>query len=197
MKDTVRVYLRNTSNPFAIVDSAKSVIDSVSFVAPLVFKYANSGTYYLQVIHRNALETWSKTGGEAITKGVFASYDFTSAQSQGYGSNLVLTGSYWLLYSGDVNKDGSIDGTDLSDIDNDAFNFESGYRVTDVNGDNTTDASDLAITDNNVSNFVSKLTPMTSPSDVILVKERMKIANEQFRKAHVQNSQTETNKKSK
>ena len=126
------------SSPFAIVDSSTVVFDSVSFTAPCVFKYANSGTYYLQVKHRNALETWSKTGGEAITKGIFASYDFTSAQSQGYGNNLVLTGSYWLFYSGDVNNDGSIDGTDLSEIDNDAFNFESGYRVTDVNGDNTT-----------------------------------------------------------
>jgi len=197
MRDTVKAYLRNTSSPFAIVDSATSVIDSLTFTAPCVFKNANSGTYYLQIIHRNALETWSKSGGEAITKGVFASYDFTSAQSQGYGGNLVLTGSYWLLYSGDVNRDGSIDGTDLSDIDNDAFNFESGYRVTDVNGDNTTDASDLAITDNNVSNFVSKLTPMTSPSDIITIKERMETANEQYRKANLQNIQTKANNTSK
>jgi hypothetical protein len=193
MRDTVKIYLRNVSSPFAIVDSSTTVFDSVTFTAPCVFKYANSGTYYLQVKHRNALETWSKTGGEAFTKGVFASYDFTSAQSQGYGNNLVLTGSYWLFYSGDVNHDGSIDGTDLSDIDNDAFNFESGYRVTDVNGDNTTDGSDLAITDNNATNFISKLTPETSPSDVVTVKERMKTANEQYRKTHVQNIQTKAN----
>jgi len=188
MRDTVKVYLRNISSPFAIVDSSTVVFDSVSFTAPCVFKYANSGTYYLQVKHRNALETWSKTGGEAITKGIFASYDFTSAQSQGYGNNLVLTGSYWLFYSGDVNNDGSIDGTDLSEIDNDAFNFESGYRVTDVNGDNTTDGSDLAITDNNATNFVSKLSPETSPSDLISVKAKIKSANEQFRKVHSTNT---------
>ncbi len=182
MRDTVRVYLRNTSNPFAIVDSSRVVFDSVTFTAPCVFKYANSGTYYIQVLHRNALETWSKTGGEAITKGVFSSFDFTSAQSQSYGSNSVQAGSYWLFFSGDINQDGSIDGSDLVAIDNDAFNFESGYVSTDVNGDGTVDGSDLAVTDNNASNFISKVTPGTSPSDLITLKVKIKAANEKYRK---------------
>lgn len=53
------------------------------------------------------------------------------------------------IYSGDVNQDGIIVGSDLSLIDNDAFNSVSGYVVTDVNGDDFVDASDLSLVDNN------------------------------------------------
>ncbi len=63
------------------------------------------------------------------------------------------------IYSGDVNQDGSVDGLDLSLVDNDAFNFVTGYVSTDVNGNNFTDALDLAVADNNAYNFVSKVTP--------------------------------------
>ena len=63
------------------------------------------------------------------------------------------------LYSGDVNQDGTIDGSDLSAIDNDAALFSSGYIVTDLNGDNLVDASDLLIADNNAAAFVTAMLP--------------------------------------
>ncbi len=44
-------------------------------------------------------------------------------------------------------------------MDNDAFNFVSGYVNTDVTGDNVVDAADLGIIDNNAFNYVSKITP--------------------------------------
>lgn len=181
MRDTVRVYLRNNTTPFAVVDSAVSVIDSVSFVAPCVFKNVNTGNYYIQVIHRNAIETWSKSGGEAVTKGIFSLYDFTTAASQAYGNNLTSVSSYWLMYSGDVNRDGSVDGTDLLDIDNDAFVYESGYRPTDLNGDGAIDATDLALADNNASNFISKITPIGAPSASDTDRARMKSSTESYR----------------
>lgn len=166
MRDTVNVYLRNVSSPFAIVDSAKSVIDSVTLTAPGVFKNAPNGTYYYQVMHRNSLETWSDAGGESFTKGTTSSFDFTSLQSQSYGSNSVLVGTKWCLFGGDVNRDGTIDLADLGIIDNDIYFFESGYIVTDLNGDGAVDIADAAIADNNSFNFVTKVTPQTSPLDV-------------------------------
>ena len=63
------------------------------------------------------------------------------------------------IYGGDVNQDGVVDATDAGAIDNDAFNFVTGYVSTDLTGDNVVDASDAAITDNNAFNFVSKITP--------------------------------------
>ncbi len=171
MRDTVRAYLRNTSSPFAVVDSASAVFDSVTFVAPLVFKNAASGTYYIQLIHRNALETWSKTGGESIVKGVTASYDFTSAQSQSYGDNSILVGAKYCLYSGDVIRDGIIDLSDIVDVFNDASEFEFGYVVTDVNGDGSVDLSDIVFPFNNSSYFITKITPETSPESIRIARE--------------------------
>ncbi len=44
-------------------------------------------------------------------------------------------------------------------VDNDAFNSVSGYVNTDANGDNFVDASDLSIVDNNAFNGVSLSRP--------------------------------------
>lgn len=63
------------------------------------------------------------------------------------------------LYSGDVNKDATVDASDLSYADNDALNSISGYVPTDVTGDDFVDAGDVSIIDNNASNSVSSITP--------------------------------------
>lgn len=182
MNDTVTAYLRNTVSPFAKVDSSKVILNAATLTAAAVFMNAPNGTYYFQIEHRNSIETWSKSGGESFTKGVFMSYDFTSAQSQTYGNNSVLTGSKWLMYSGDVNRDGVIDASDMSEVDNDATNSVFGYYRTDLNGDDATDASDLSIVDNNVFNSVTKITPETSPSDIMRFKSGMKIKNDEYRR---------------
>ena len=52
-----------------------------------------------------------------------------------------------------------MDVSDLSLIDNDAFNFASGYIPTDINGDDVTDLSDGLITENNAVNFITKISP--------------------------------------
>lgn len=181
MKDTVTVYLRNTVSPFAKVDSSKVILDNLTLTAPAVFMNAASGTYYFQIEHRNSIETWSKSGGESFSRGVFMSYDFTNAQSQTYGSNSVQNFTKWLMFSGDVNKDGVIDASDMSEVDNDVTNSVFGYYSTDLNGDDATDASDLSIVDNNVLNSVTKVTPGASPSDIMNLKSGMKIRNNEYK----------------
>ena len=112
------------------------------------------------ISHRNSIETWSKAGGEAYYPG--SAYNFNLDSSQTYGNNVIRTDSSpltYAIYNGDVNQNGSIDAIDISSVDNDAFNFVTGYVVTDVTGNNVTDATDLAITDNNTFNYVSKVTP--------------------------------------
>ncbi len=158
MSDTVRIYLRNLSSPHSIVDSSKGIIDSLTFRYPFQFSNASTGTYYLQIKHRNSLETWSKIG-VIYTMGNTINYDFTFAANQAYGNNMILKGTRYCIYSGDVNQDGSINVLDLGLVDNDAGNFVTGYVNTDVNGDRAVNALDLGITDNNAFNFVSKVTP--------------------------------------
>ena len=159
MRDTVRAYLRNTTTPYAVVDSAKSVIDSVTFNGSFLFANAPTGSYYIQTKHRNALETWSKTGGESYTLGSALNYDFTTDSSKAYGKNMKKAGTKWVLFEGDVNQDGFVDLSDEILINNDANIFLTGYVNTDVNGDRLVDLTDLLITYNNASIFVTKARP--------------------------------------
>jgi hypothetical protein len=159
MKDTFMVYLANLTSPFALIDSAKCTIDSLSFSGTATFTNAANGTYFLVVKGRNIIETWSKTGGETFSKGAPMSYDFTTAVTQAFGSNAVLKNTKWCLYSGDVNQDGIVDFSDISAIDNDSFNFVSGYVTTDITGDFFVDFTDLSIGDNNSFSFIGVINP--------------------------------------
>ena len=157
VSDTVKIFLRNITTPHEVVDSSKGILSS-SGTGTFNFSKANNATeYYIVFKHRNSLETWSAAGNKFTVD--ISDYNFTTSSSQAYGNNLILIGTKYCIYSGDVNQDGVIDGADQSFIDNDSFNFISGYVVTDVNGDNFVDASDLSITDNNSSNFVTIVRP--------------------------------------
>lgn len=150
-RDTVKLYLRQSSPPYNKIDSAKTTIDSITFSGLFQFINASSGNYYIVLKHFNYIETWSKVGGEAlVTDGSFYNYDFTTSASQAYGSNLKLKGDKYCMYSGDVNQSGFIDLSDFSIIDNDVFNFVEGRFVpSDLNGDTFVDQTDMEIGDNN------------------------------------------------
>ncbi|MDQ3022162.1 MAG: choice-of-anchor J domain-containing protein [Bacteroidota bacterium] len=157
ISDTVTVELHSTTTPFALIDDAKSV-KSASGTLSLSFNAPGDEAYYIVIRHRNALETWSKAGGVVFAPNP-KSYDFTTAASQAFGNNLTFKAGKFTLYSGDVNQDGVIDLTDLSMVDNDAFNFIGGYVPTDVNGDGLVDVADAAIVDNNAFNFIGVIRP--------------------------------------
>ena len=155
--DTVTVYLRNASSPYQKLDSSKGFLNSVGSESFIFNNASNGVNYYLHLKHRNGLETWSKTPQQFSAN--YASYNFTVNANKAFGDNMILKGSKWTIYSGDVNQDGVIDIDDNSLIENAAFNFESGYIRTDLNGDEIADISDQAIAEDNAYNFVSKSTP--------------------------------------
>lgn len=159
MRDTVNVYQRNSESPYEVLDSFKTVIDSVNFSSLCFFDDAPSGKYYLVIRHRNTLETWSRVGGDSLLKGNFLNYDFSDDSSKVFGNNQIKIGSRYCLYSGDVNQDGLIDGSDISITENDVLLENSGYLPTDVTGDNYTDASDLSLIDNNSSKLIIAIKP--------------------------------------
>ncbi|MEO8211138.1 MAG: hypothetical protein ABI840_11320, partial [bacterium] len=134
VSDTVKVYLRNTTIPYALVDSSKSVLSS-SGIGTFNFSNISNGTsYYIIIKHRNSIETWS-SAGNIFTSGTLT-YDFTTAANKAYGNNQIQIDNSPVrfgIYSGDVNQDGVVDVTDASLIDNDLYNFASGYVATDLN----------------------------------------------------------------
>ncbi|MBS1551461.1 MAG: hypothetical protein JST15_05265 [Bacteroidetes bacterium] len=159
MKDTVTLYLRNTTSPYAITDSAKSTIDSLTFTGSFVFKNTASGNYYYVIKHRNSIETWSKNGGQAYTFGGTMNYDLSSSLSQAYGNNLKLINGKYCTFSGDIDQDGNVDAADISIADNGSFSGLTGYVISDLTGDSFVDVSDVSIAENNSFNEIIKITP--------------------------------------
>ncbi len=170
-QDTIRILLANATSPYAVVDSAEAILDSITYLATGTFTAASNGTYYVVIKHRNSIETWSAAGIAYTTSGT-VDYDFTSAASQAYGGNEVeVTTGVFGMYSGDCNQDGYIDPLDLSMVDQDSFNYISGRALsTDVNGDQYVDPLDLSIVDQNSFNYVGIQRP--SAAKVISAKER-------------------------
>jgi len=159
-RDTVTAYLHQSISPYLKIDSAKSVIDSISFSGLFNLFNAPSGNYYIAINQFNTIETWSKIGGEnLVNNGSIYNYDFTSSINKAYGNNLKLKGSRYCLFSGDVNQDGVVDISDGSRILNDANNFAMGYLPTDLNGDRLVDISDALLADNNGFNYVGIISP--------------------------------------
>ncbi|MBK6877770.1 MAG: hypothetical protein IPG99_15280 [Ignavibacteria bacterium] len=154
-RDTAVVYLRDATFPYAKRDSAKGVIDSLSFTRLFVFTNAPSGRYYIVVKHFQCIETWSRAGGDSLTaNGSWHTYNFTTSASQAYGDNMKQKGAKYCMFSGDLNQSGFIDGTELAMVHNDASNFVTGRNVlTDINGDLIVDGSDNLIVDNNALQF--------------------------------------------
>ncbi len=159
IRDTISVYLNQITSPFNVVDSAKTVIDSLTYSGACIFNTAPTGKYYIRLKHRNGLETWSRTGGDSIKKGNVVSYNFTTDSTLAFGNNEVLKGTKYCIYSGDVDQNGLVDLSDILLIYNDVLIFATGYKVTDLNGDRTVDLTDLIIDYNNSAKFVALIRP--------------------------------------
>jgi len=158
--DTARIYLRNNSSPYNIIDSSKGILNLSGTGTFNFLNAVNSTNYYLVFKHRNSLETWSNSF-VSFTSGMLT-YDFSNSANKAYGSNQKIIDSSpvrFAIFSGDINQDETIDASDVSEVDNDAYNSLSGYVRTDVTGDNFVDAADVSIVDNNAFNSVSVVRP--------------------------------------
>ena len=161
VKDTVTVLLKNIATPYATIDSGKIVLDSLGQSTIKLSNATRNGTYYVVIRHRNSLETWSTMGGLLFDKSINV-YNFTTAITQAYGSNLLLKGTKYCLISGDVDQDGSVGALDRSACWNDR-NL-SGYYATDLDGDGSVGALDRSICWNNRNLAVQKPALVASPN---------------------------------
>lgn len=161
--DTINVELRNASIPYAVVDTSSSILNTSGNGLVNFFSAADAVNYYLVIKHRNALQTWSATA-QSFSGGLL-NYDFTSSASQAYGSNQVLIGSKYCIYSGDVSdgitagvQDGYIDIFDDFEVYNDSYS--AAYRLlTDLNLDGFVDIFDDLYVYNNSYNGVTASYP--------------------------------------
>ncbi|HRB01630.1 MAG TPA: hypothetical protein PK294_14445 [Ignavibacteria bacterium] len=160
-KDSVKVFLRSASTPYLIIDSSFSDLDSVNYSGIFNFSNVITGQYFISVIHKNSITTWSSVPVNYNSSSGM-NYNFTDQQSKAFGNNMMLIDSNpvsYGIYSGDVNRDGAVDLPDLMQVEIDLENFMTGNLITDINGDNLVDNSDYTIVENNSFNFVYTMTP--------------------------------------
>lgn len=144
MRDTIKVFLVDSAT-CSIKDSAKGVVDSVNFGVTMNFSNAPTGKYYIFVYHRNHLATASRLT-QTVTRGSMVSYNFTSANSQAFGNNMIQVSSSpvrWAMIPGDGNRDGFVDGLDQTIWI--IQNGLDGYLAGDFNGDLFVDGLDQTI----------------------------------------------------
>ena len=168
--DTMTVELRNTTSPYPLLESKKIFLNTLGTGVGSYSTVADGTPFYIVLKHRNGLETWSATG-KAFTAGTLA-IDLTTDSANAYGFNMIKKGTKWCVYSGDVNRDGVIDLTDVLAVDVDNINFATGYQSTDMNGDNLVDLSDLIYVNNNSLRFISKIVPTVIIAKPAMVEEK-------------------------
>jgi hypothetical protein len=155
--DTVTIELHSSTAPFSAQYSQKSTLD-INGLSNIILPGASIGNlYYISVLHRNAIETWS---ANPVVISAITNYNFSSGIGQAYSSNLVDMGNgVYAIFSGDINQDGSIDFNDYPTLDISSSNGDLGYVATDLNGDASTDFNDYPLIDINSSLGIIKSTP--------------------------------------
>ncbi|NVO19529.1 MAG: choice-of-anchor D domain-containing protein [Bacteroidetes bacterium] len=157
--DKVTIELHDNTSPYAIASAFNNVnlmtdgTLTLNSIPPSI-----TGYLYVVVKHRNSIETWSMNPVALSGPGPF-SYDFSTASTQAYGSNMKAVGSDYVIFGGDANQDGIVDGSDMALIDNASTSVLIGYFPEDVNGDGVVDGSDMSLIDNNSTAIVQKQRP--------------------------------------
>jgi hypothetical protein len=173
ISDTLKIFLAIPVYPYSIMDSSLAVLSEAG-TSSLAFTKVQNGIYYLILRHRNHLETWSNLP-QIMTYNVILNYNFTIADSMAYGNNMKFIEGKWCLYSGDCAdadgtrglQDGLIDANDMAVVDNDSYNYLTGWEVTDLNGDLLIDLNDMAIIDNNAFNYIQVVRPPDAPKKLM------------------------------
>ncbi len=147
ISDTINVYLAKSFFPFTYIDSAKIFLNTNGESAAYFSKALRDSVYYIVIKHRSSIETWSAAAQAFNTSEMI--YDFSSDSSKAFGFNMIKKGNKWCIYSGDVNQDKFIDGTDVNNCYNNAVWGQGGYINTDLDGDNFVDGADVTISYNN------------------------------------------------
>ncbi|MEP7165180.1 MAG: BNR-repeat neuraminidase N-terminal domain-containing protein [Ferruginibacter sp.] len=156
--DFLTVELHDPTN-FTFIESKNAVLHTdgtvtVNFIRP-------AGSYYVAILHRNTLQTWSNS--PIAFSSTTPLYDFSTAANKAFAANQVMVEpGIWAFFTGDINQDEYIDGNDFPLYDSESASgglYDGTYTVTDMNGDGFVDGNDFPVYDVNSSNGASSLHP--------------------------------------
>ena len=144
--DVVTVELHDATAPYAVAYTYSDInLSTTGNLSINTLPGSITGSYYVVIKHRNSIETWSKLAYDFSGVGPFA-YDFSTAATQAFGDNMKSIGGVFVVYVGDVNQDGIVDGTDMLEVGTASRPpVLNGYFPQDVNGDGLVDGTDMLL----------------------------------------------------
>ena len=155
--DHITVELHNGSDYSLIEYSVPDVILNTIGTASLPIPGNFNGNYYITIRHRNSIETTTSSLVSFANPIIDYAFDLPARV---FGGNLqLMNDGQYVIYTGDIDQNNTIDIGDLTPVDNDLSTFVKGYVVTDVNGDGTIDIGDFTFIDNNMFNFIGAALP--------------------------------------
>ncbi len=156
--DTMVVVLRNAVFPYNVAHIDTSIIDTNGYGDFTFPSGASSGNFYITLRHRNAIETWSAS--PVLFTTLITNYNFTTAKTKAYGSNLRDLGDgNFALWSGDISdaatgtvgiQDGVMESQDYGDLESAVYFTLLGYIPQDITGDGVVESSDYGLMESNV-----------------------------------------------
>ncbi len=163
--DTLSVILAEASDPWPFVYQTHGVnVNTDGSISIGTIPATLAGNYYIVVMHRQGVETWS--ANPVSFSGSVVSCDLTGSAGLAFGNNLKqVASSAFAIFSGDITsavpgiKDGYIDIFDNNDVFNQAQIAAYGYITPDLNGDAFVDIFDMALVFNNMQLGVGMITP--------------------------------------
>jgi hypothetical protein len=142
----------------ALLKTDGRVCDCRDVNSPVIFEGISAGNYFVVVRHRNHLGVMSAAPVAIGQQSQL--YDFSTGTTQYYGGDAYkISNNIYAMYSGDVNADGYVTGTDYNILTVDLSNGVSGYVMTDLNFDTYVTGTDYNILTTNLKDGVSSKIP--------------------------------------
>ncbi|MEP7146696.1 MAG: choice-of-anchor J domain-containing protein, partial [bacterium] len=157
-RDTVQVSLRDSKNSFRVLESQKVYLDSTGSALCNLTIPDPGYKYYIEIKHKNSIETWSRLGGEDFNSYALE-YNFSNNINMAFGNNMILKNGLAHIYTGDINQDGSVNGLDVTDVYNSLILFTTGYLLADLDNDQMVTLHDMLYCYNNNIKFVHVYSP--------------------------------------
>gem|GEM_PF-2264813 len=157
--DLITIELHDAATYATIIRTISDVELNQNGTALFQLPATFNGSYYVTIKNRNHLETVSALSIDFSSGNVV--YDFTTAATQAYGSNMKeLESGVFGIYAGEVYQDGQVNFFDISlVIDALRSANNQGYLLTDLNGDGSINFFDLSIATDNQRLGVLSQTP--------------------------------------
>jgi hypothetical protein len=156
--DKISVELHDGANYQSIVYVVPDVSLNQDGIAILNIPGQYNGSYYIVVKHRNHIATVS--ANPVNFNLLQQSWSFSESLVSAYGSNMkLLSTGDCVLFTGDVNQDDFVNGTDLSIVNSSFLSLSLGYLPADLNGDGSVNGSDLSAVNSAFLSIVQSIFP--------------------------------------